>query len=532
MSIDAPLISKKRADSGLAKPTPSPAPAPLLCSARMTTALLLHVGLQVVYALRVLFSIAIIPISKQFGYDSVAQGYASSGFFAGYLFLQIPGGLIATRLGGHWVMFLGVLVPSLVTVITPFACASLTGLIACRVLTGLLEAVTYPATHALLSRWAPAAEKSQIVGLVWAGAYLGTALTLPAAGALVAGEGWASVFYVVGGIGVAWSAVWAVAGASAPEELSRISAEERDYIVANRGAAAAEQAVPWLRLASSAPVWGVCWQHFSHNWLFYMLLTEMPTYLTTVVGFDLQHSGAYAVLPYLGCFLGSIVFGYVADRLIKAGTADEAASAAAADPSSSEDGPFSSDDGLGLDVATGGRSATAASAVLSAAAAKRIGHVRTWMGAVAELLPAACIAAAGNSSSAPVIIALLTAALGFSGASSASYASTYIDLAPRNAGVLLGIGNTLATCAGVLAPIVVGQLVSGKSNAADSWRSVFYIASAIAVLGFLFYAATLRASPLEFWSSEEASEGAVGEEGGGGEGEEAEDTRLVAMKAK
>jgi hypothetical protein len=48
----------------------------------------------------------------------------------------------------------------------------------------------------------------------------------------------------------------------------------------------------------------------------------------------------------------------------------------------------------------------------------------------------------------------------------------------------------------------------------------------------MFYAATLRASPLEFWSSEEASEGAVGEEGGGGEGEEAEDTRLVAMKAK
>jgi ACS family sodium-dependent inorganic phosphate cotransporter len=484
-------------------------------STRLTTALLLHVGLQVVYALRVLFSIAIIPISKQFGYDSVAQGYASSGFFAGYLFLQIPGGLIATKLGGHWVMFLGVLVPSLVTVITPFACASLTGLIACRVLTGLLEAVTYPATHALLSRWAPAAEKSQIVGLVWAGAYLGTALTLPAAGALVAGEGWASVFYVVGGLGVAWSAVWAVAGASAPEELSRISAEERDYIVANRGAAAAEQAVPWLRLASSAPVWGVCWQHFSHNWLFYMLLTEMPTYLTTVVGFDLQHSGAYAVLPYLGCFLGSIVFGYVADRLIKVGTAEAAARAATADPSSGEEDQ-------GPDDAPGGPSAKAAMAALSAAAAKRVGRVRTWMGAVAELLPAACIAAAGNSSSAPVIIALLTAALGFSGASSASYASTYIDLAPRNAGVLLGIGNTLATCAGVLAPIVVGQLVSGKSDAADSWRSVFYIASAIAVLGFIFYAVTLRAAPLDFWSPEEDVE----------DGEEEEGARLVTMTVK
>lgn len=258
---------------------PSPVPAagaPLVPSARLTTALLLHVGLQVVYALRVLFSVAIIPISKQFGYGSVEQGYASAGFFAGYFLLQMPGGFAATRLGGHRVMALGVLVPSLVTMVTPFACSSLAGLVACRVATGLLEGVTYPATHALLGRWAPTHEKSQIVGLVWAGAYLGTALTLPFAGFLVddgsvpgGGGGapsWPLVFYVLGGLGVAWSAVWLAFGASAPEELPRISAAERDYIVAHRGAAAAEgEAVPWLALLRSPAVWAVCWAHFAHN---------------------------------------------------------------------------------------------------------------------------------------------------------------------------------------------------------------------------------------------------------------------------
>lgn len=158
-------------------------------------------------------------------------------------------------------MFFGVLVPSLVTLITPFACSTLTGLIACRVFTGLLEGVTYPTVHALLARWAPTPEKSRIVGIVWAGAYLGTALTLPLAGTLVKDDGWESVFFVIGGMGIAWSAAWLLFGASSPEELTRTSSEERDYISASRGVAAAEGPVPWLQLACSPAAWAVFLQH-------------------------------------------------------------------------------------------------------------------------------------------------------------------------------------------------------------------------------------------------------------------------------
>jgi len=469
-------------DSGRAagKPAPSsssaaPAVVPLLCSTRLTTALLLHVGLQVVYALRVLFSVAVIPISKQFGYGAVEQGYANAGFFAGYFLLQVPGGLAATRLGGHRVMFLGVLVPSLVTIVTPFACSSLGGLIVCRIFTGLLEGVTYPATHALLARWTPLHEKSQIVGLVWAGAYLGTALTLPLAGALV-GDGaatggapsWPLCFYVIGGLGVAWSAAWLAFGASSPEELPRVSAEEREYIAAHRGAEAPAGAkLPLLALlrvvARSPPAIVTCVAHFTHNWLFYMLLTEMPTYLTNIVGFNLQKSGAFALLPYLACFAGSVVFGGVADRLVK------------------ERG-------------------------------WRIKNARIAVAVVAEIVPAICIAAAGFFSSAPVIIALLTASVGFSGASSASYASSYMDLAPADAGTMLAVGNTLATFAGIIAPIAVGDIVAAPNDDAQHWQTVFLIAAAIAGVGFLQYAVFLDDKPLAcFAAAESDSEAAESE---------------------
>ena len=459
--------------------------SPLLCSTRLTTALLLHVGLQIVYALRVLFSVAIIPISKQFGYGAVEQGYANAGFFAGYFLLQIPGGLAATRLGGHRVMALGVLVPSLVTVVTPFACSTLSGLVACRVFTGLLEGVTYPATHALLARWTPTHEKSQIVGLVWAGAYLGTALTLPLAGALVddgaatgGAPSWPLVFYVVGGLGVAWSAVWLAFGASSPEELPRVAAAEREYITAHRGAEAPERSggVPWLALLCSPPALVTCIAHFTHNWLFYMLLTEMPTFLTSVVGFNLQKSGAYALLPYLACFAGSVAFGAVGDTLVKRH-------------------------------------------------GWRVKSVRVAVAVVAEVVPALCIAAAGFFSSAPLIITLLTASVGFSGAGAASYASSYMDLAPADAGTLLAIGNTLATFAGIIAPIAVGEMVAAPNNDALHWRGVFLMAAAIAGVGFVLYAAFVDDKPLACFGG--AAGGAAASDSDAAAETEAEDVGLV-----
>jgi ACS family sodium-dependent inorganic phosphate cotransporter-like MFS transporter 5 len=485
------MDDEKPSSAPASAPASASAASPLLCSTRLTTALLLHVGLQLVYALRVLFSVAIIPISKQYGYGAVEQGYANAGFFAGYFLLQVPGGLAATRLGGHRVMFLGVLVPSLVTIVTPFACSTLGGLIVCRIFTGLLEGVTYPATHALLARWTPLHEKSQIVGLVWAGAYLGTALTLPLAGALVddgsatgGAPSWPLCFFVIGGLGVAWAAAWLAFGASSPEELPRVSAEERAYIAAHRGAetpAGAALALPALlrAVARSPPAIVTCVAHFTHNWLFYMLLTEMPTYLTTIVGFNLQKSGSIALLPYLACFGGSVVFGGIADSLVKK-------------------------------------------------RGWRIKSARIAVAVVAEVVPALCIAAAGFFSSVPVIIALLTASVGFSGASSASYASSYMDLAPADAGTLLAVGNTLATFAGIIAPIAVGDIVAAPNDDAQHWQTVFLVAAAIAGVGFLQYAVFVDDKPMACFADSAAAAGADGEAADA----EAEDAGLVVQSTR
>ena len=67
-------------------------------------------------------------------------GWVLAAFFYGYLVTQIPGGLLAQRVGGKWVFGLGVLITSVLTTLTPFAAdTSIWLLVALRVLEGLSE---------------------------------------------------------------------------------------------------------------------------------------------------------------------------------------------------------------------------------------------------------------------------------------------------------------------------------------------------------------------------------------------------------
>jgi chromate transporter len=64
------------------------------------------------YAIRIVMSVGIIPIAKEFSYSSVTQGYVLSSFFFGYMMLQIPAGTLGAWYGGKRIFTLGILLPS------------------------------------------------------------------------------------------------------------------------------------------------------------------------------------------------------------------------------------------------------------------------------------------------------------------------------------------------------------------------------------------------------------------------------------
>ena len=103
----------------------------------------------------------------------------------------------------------------------------------CRILEGLGEGMTYPAMHAMMSRWVPLNERSKFVTLISSGAQFGTVISMPISGLMAANIGWRSVFYFFGALGCVWFIFWVFLVFNIPQNHPRITSDELRYIETN-----------------------------------------------------------------------------------------------------------------------------------------------------------------------------------------------------------------------------------------------------------------------------------------------------------
>lgn len=120
-----------------------------------------------------------------------------------------------------------------------------------------------------------------MASIAFAGNYAGTVISMPMSGILANTLGWESIFYIFGAIGVAWFVAWTIIVKKSPQEDPFISEEEKNYIVYKLGNAKQNSASnpPWKAILTSTAVWAIVASHFSENWGFYTLLTQLPTFL-------------------------------------------------------------------------------------------------------------------------------------------------------------------------------------------------------------------------------------------------------------
>eukprot|EP01079_Euglenida_sp_SAG-EU17-18_P005499 gene5499-5492_t len=188
----------------------------------------------------------------QLNWPQQDQDWLLGAFFWGYVFTQIPGGVLASRpsalqpagppgrLGGKWVLGLGMLLATGLTMAAPLVATwSQTGFFWLRVGVGVGEGVTFPAMHSLFGRWAPPLERSQMPMFVYAGNYVGTVAALNTAGVPLPGLPRLSAqprgFFVLptsleGAISFVWVVLWFLLAAEAPAACRYISPEELSYI--------------------------------------------------------------------------------------------------------------------------------------------------------------------------------------------------------------------------------------------------------------------------------------------------------------
>ncbi|XVE73851.1 hypothetical protein DITRI_Ditri11bG0151700 [Diplodiscus trichospermus] len=382
---------------------------------------------------RVNMSIAILPMSKEFNWNSATVGLIQSSFFWGYLLTQILGGIWADKIGGKLVLGFGVVWWSAATILTPIAARiGLPFLLIMRAFMGIGEGVAMPAMNNLLSKWIPVSERSRSLALVYSGMYLGSVIGLAFSPILIHKFGWPSVFYSFGSLGSIWFALWLRKAYSSPKEDPEVSKEEKKLIMGGSISKEPVKIIPWRLILSKAPVWALIISHFCHNWGTFILLTWMPTYYNQVLKFNLTESGLLCVLPWLTMAAFANIGGWIADTLVSKGLS--------------------------------------------------ITAVRKIMQSIGFLGPAFFLTQLSHVRTPALAVLCMACSQGSDAFSQSGLYSNHQDIGPRYAGVLLGLSNTAGVLAGVFGTAATGYILQR-----GSWDDVFKVSVALYIIGTLVW---------------------------------------------
>jgi len=289
---------------------------------RWGIAWLLGFGVLVNYFDRVNLSVSREALHNAFGISTVMFGYLLSTYSWTYALFQLPSGLILDRFGVKVVGRIGAFLWS----VASFAAAISTGLagfMGARLLLGVGEAPTFPANAKAIGYWFPSAERSLATAIFDSAAKFASAIGVPAIGLLLIRFGWRWSFAATGFFSLFYFVLFYVFYRN-PSEDQSLSAAERDLIV--RGGAQPEDRI---RAAKGAPlgyllrrpkVWGLTLGFASYNYTFYLLLTWLPSYLSSAHHIDLLHSVLYTSVPWLfATFTDILMGGWLVDKLIQRG---------------------------------------------------------------------------------------------------------------------------------------------------------------------------------------------------------------------
>ena len=278
---------------------------------RYTMMGLMLIALLLCYIDRTIISVAAIEMQKELGWSDSQKGFVLSVFYAGYLLMQLLGGLLSNRFGGRNVYLFCVFVWSLTTVLTPIAAyASFAALIVARVALGLGEGATYPASYNLINSWMPVEERSRSVGLISSAAAIGTVGALLVTGKLIESFGWPFVFYLFGSMGFAWCLFWfmMIPARSPGEELQnqQSSTGERNK-------------TPWKTLLTHPSVVTLYVVNFGGQSITFLMAAWLPSYFVDTFGATTTQAGMYAILPWVVLSIVTYAAGHYTDKRIEAG---------------------------------------------------------------------------------------------------------------------------------------------------------------------------------------------------------------------
>ncbi|XP_008570088.1 PREDICTED: sodium-dependent phosphate transport protein 3 isoform X2 [Galeopterus variegatus] len=333
---------------------PTTRKGPDFCSLRCGLALIMHFSNFTMITQRVSLSIAIIamvnstqqhgpsnastegPLSdtlsnpnrslKEFNaktsvyqWSSETQGIIFSSINYGIILTLIPSGYLAGIFRAKQILGAGLLISSLLTLFTPLAADfGVILVIVIRTVQGMAQGMAWTGQFTIWAKWAPPLERSKLTSIAGSGAAFGSFIILCVGGLISQSLGWPFVFYIFGGIGCVCCLLWFTVIYDDPMHHPCISVREREHIVSSlaQQSSSPRRSVPIKAMVRCLPLWAIFTGFFSHFWLCTIIITYLPTYISTVLHVNLRDSGVLSSLPFIAASSCTILGGQLADFLL------------------------------------------------------------------------------------------------------------------------------------------------------------------------------------------------------------------------
>ncbi|RWW35360.1 hypothetical protein BHE74_00059716 [Ensete ventricosum] len=395
------------------------------------------------------------------GVDQSIKGLILSVFYYGYALSQIPGGWVAQHIGGRRVLLMSFVLWSLICAVVPLDPNLVTVLVIARLLVGVAQGFIFPSIHTVLAQWVPPFERSRSVSLTTSGMYLGAASGMLLLPSLVKYKGPQSVFLAEAALGAIWTFLWFKFASDAPHsDHSKATSAVFGHVslpvtksddnkvglqktIMQNGSVHVAK-IPWKSITFSLPIWAIVVNSFTFHYALYVLMNWLPTYFELGLKQSLQEMGSSKMLPYLNMFIFSNIGGTAADYLITR-------------------------------------------RILS------VTNTRKFLNTLGFLVASVALMVLPSFRSSTGAVFCSSIALGSLALGRAGFAVNHMDVAPKYAGIVMGISNTAGTLAGVVGVGVTGRILDAAKDAnvdlssSESWKPVFFLPGCFCILSsFIF----------------------------------------------
>lgn len=277
--------------------------APRPSTLHWTALALLVISVCINYVDRGNLGVAARSIESDLHFRPEYLGILLGGFFWTYSFFQIAAGKIIDRWNVNWVYAAGFLIWSTATGFTGLA--STFWLIFClRLVLGAGESVAYPAYSKIIAATFPEQLRGTANALIDAGSKVGPALGVLLGVKMIGWLSWRYMFVAIGTASLLWLIPWCfIVPRLAVKRLARASA----------------WAPPYREIISQRALWGTVVGLFGGNYTWYLFLTWLPYYLEKDRHYTHDRLAVIASLPFWGVAASSMLFGLLADAVIRRG---------------------------------------------------------------------------------------------------------------------------------------------------------------------------------------------------------------------